>query len=71
MNEHVATPTTATKAWVGSAITVALGGLGAVAVALTDNVVTVQEWVTIAVATLTAAGGVFGGVYAAVNRPKV
>jgi hypothetical protein len=68
--EHAAEGTTATKAIVGSAIAIAVTFLGALSVAIADNVVTGQEWVTIASATLIAAGGVFGGVYATTNTPK-
>jgi hypothetical protein len=37
-----------------------ISGLGSFAVAVADNVVTTQEWVTVAIATVTAAGVVWG-----------
>lgn len=37
-----------------------VAGLGSFAVAVSDNVVTTQEWVTVAIATVTAAGVVWG-----------
>lgn len=37
-----------------------LAGLGVLAVALSDDVVTASEWVNVAVATLTVFAGVFG-----------
>lgn len=69
MGEHEAA-TKATKAQVGGVIGAIVAGLGALSVALTDNVITAGEWVAIASATLVALGGVFGGVYAVTNDPK-
>lgn len=62
--------TKATKAILGAAVATVVAFLGALSTALDDNVVTGQEWVTIALATVTALGGVGGVVYAVRNKPK-
>ena len=62
--------TTAAKAVVGAAIATAVAFLGVLSTALDDGVVTGQEWVSIALATVIALGGVGGVVYAVPNRPK-
>lgn len=62
--------TTAAKAWVGGAVATAIAFLGALGTALTDGAVTGLEWTIIGVATLTAFGGAFGGVYATPNKVK-
>lgn len=36
-----------------------IAGLGALSVAITDEVITAPEWITIAISTLTALGGVW------------
>lgn len=63
--------TTATKAWFAGAIATVVAFLGALITAATDNVVTGQEWLVVALATVTALGGVAGGTYLApANREK-
>lgn len=68
--EHAKEEFKPTKALVGAGIGVIVTGLGALAVAATDNVITPQEWITVTIAVLTAAGGIFGGVYGTTNNPK-
>lgn len=68
----VETPKTkATKAILGAAVATAVAFLGALSTALDDGAVTGQEWISIALATIIALGGVGGLVYAIPNRPKV
>lgn len=50
------------KAIVGAIVT----GLGTISIALGDNIISAQEWVTAAIATLTA----LGVVWAVPNLPK-
>lgn len=60
------------KAWVAGGSATVLAFLGGLTVALEDNVVTGQEWVTIAGVTVTAFAGVFASTYAApANRLPV
>jgi hypothetical protein len=68
----MAAETTSTKAVVAAAAATVLAFLGSLQVALTsDNVVTGSEWVTVAIATVAAVGGVFGFTYTApANKPK-
>lgn len=70
MGEYDTVATKATKAQVGGVIGAVVAGLGALGVALQDDVVTQGEWVGVAVATLTVLGTVFGSVYAVTNQPK-
>lgn len=53
------------KAWIAGGSATVLAFLGGLAVAMEDNTITGQEWVTIAAVTVTAFGGVFGSTYAA------
>jgi hypothetical protein len=53
------------KAVAATVATIAVAFLGALGVAITDNVVTGQEWVTIAIATIVATGLVGGATYLA------
>jgi len=62
--------TTAAKAIVGATIGAAIAGLSSLAIALDDAAVSAQEGIYVAIATLTALGGVYGGVYATTNNPK-
>lgn len=64
--------TTSTKAVVASATATVLAFLTSLQVALqTGGAVTGDEWVAIAIATVTALGGVFGATWVApANRPK-
>lgn len=59
---------TAAKAYVGAAIAAAVAGLGVVFTGLDDGVISQQEWVGAAIATLVALGGTFGGVYVTSNK---
>lgn len=59
----------ATKAIVGAVYSGVVAFLGGLAIALTDNVVTPLEWVTIAGATVVATGGSAGFVYYVPNKP--
>lgn len=61
--------TTATKAYIGSGIAAVVAGLSTAVTALDDGVISAQEGITIAIAVLVSIGGVFGGVYAATNKP--
>jgi len=62
---------TSTKAKFAAATATVLAFLTGLGVALEDGAVTGQEWVTIAIATVTALGGTFGVTYAApANKPK-
>lgn len=62
---------TSTKAVVATVATTVLAFLGALQVALTDNVVSSTEWITIVVATITAGTGVGISTYASpANKPK-
>lgn len=62
---------TSTKAVVATVATTVLAFLGALQVALTDGSVSSTEWITIAVATITAATGVGVSTYASpANKPK-
>ena len=65
------TPFTNGKAVIAGVIGVAISGLGGVSVALADNVISPQEWITIGITVLVAAGGLFGGVYGVANHPKL
>lgn len=62
--------TKATKALLGAAVATAVAFLGALSTALDDGTVSGQEWISIALATVIALGGVGGLVYAVPNRPK-
>jgi hypothetical protein len=55
---------------VGGAIAALVAGLGVIFTGLDDNLITQQEWIGAAIATLVALGGVFGGVYATTNKLK-
>jgi hypothetical protein len=61
---------TAAKAYVGGAIAALVAGLGVIFTGLDDGIISQQEWVGAAIATLVALGGVFGGVYATANKLK-
>jgi hypothetical protein len=54
------------KTYIKAIIATLVAALGALATALTDDVVTGSEWVTVALAAVVAAGGVYG----IANRPK-
>lgn len=59
----------AAKAIAGAVYSGLVAFLGGLAIALTDNVVTALEWVTIAGATVVATGGAAGLVYYVPNKP--
>ena len=59
------------KAIVAGVIGAVGAGLGALVTALSDNLVTPQEWATIALAVVVTAGGAFGGTFAATNPKAV
>lgn len=63
-------PSKPTKAIVAGVIGAVGAGLSALVTALSDGVVTPQEWATITLAVVVTAGGAFGGTFAATN-PKV
>lgn len=63
--------TTAAKAVVGAVYSGVVAFLGTLTVALTDEVVTGLEWVTIASATVIAIGGAAGLVYYVPNKPQI
>jgi hypothetical protein len=65
----MATKTTATKAYIGAGIAAVVAGLSTAVTALEDGAISSQEGLTIAIAVLVSIGGVFGGVYAATNKP--
>lgn len=59
----------AAKAYVGAGLAAAAAGLAAAGTALSDEVVTAQEWTVIIGAVVVSLGTVFGGVYATRNSP--
>lgn len=62
---------TSTKAKVAAVTATVLAFLGSLQVAISDGSVTTAEWITVAIATVGALGGVFGATYAApANKPK-
>lgn len=63
------TKTTAAKAIAGSIYSGLVAFLGTLTVALSDEVITSLEWVTIASATVIAVGGAAGLVYYVPNKP--
>jgi hydroxymethylpyrimidine/phosphomethylpyrimidine kinase len=71
MNTVVSEPQyTAAKAIVGATIAAAVAGLGVMFTGLDDGIISAQEWIGTAIATLTALGATFGGVYATTNKLK-
>lgn len=63
--------TTAAKAYVAAGASAVIAFLGAVIVGLDDNVLTTAEWLTAAVAGITASGITGVATWAVPNRPKV
>lgn len=63
--------TSSAKAFVGAALAGVTSGAAALASALTDNVITGGEWITVIAAIAVGAGLTGGGVYGATNKRVV